>query len=900
MSEMRPEAIFPFIPDSWFDNNGEKASKFLSQVAFDSIIFPLLYNSITERAKTISTLPEIDSVDPAISLTNYLGKVEAFEENLERYIYLTDSISPKESDRLPNGNKRPPIMEEFNFLLKYLYGKEISERVINKRGIHRNALEHVGFHGKFINDMCYNYYVPATCRDQLDASLIPKTDSVLKNIALLTNNINKSLIRAVTPTEQTINSLNWLLFKTEQAGNSGSEPVQLFRNIGQWFERIDTNWIDKQHEQTPGGRVAHRWSEVKKQLALFGYNNDSINIIAYGLNDENCFKDVKTTINNINLPPYTRLFKTDDHDIIQVVDTIKSEIIAWRTLKNLSFMKLEPVKHDAVYKRPVAWSLPQIELGLNYIKEYQKFLDCMQSDSLSNTSIMTSLAYSQLNAVLNDIIIASQFTNDIHFDKTKIKRIGLTSLEEQLSAVVDNLKSVAPSINEMLFILDQLNFTDVYNRLLLISKAFAADVLYKCDELVSENRLYKFDSSPVWNDDNLSSILFGLKNKDDVKKYCSNQLERIEDIAHRYAGPSVEFLVNTPENTSEKTIDIQSKWQQTLEQIERYKKGNTLNSIKELQDYISTDLLTNNRKSINDITTSNESETTYDYFSLAEREIRGLVNQYKRKYVIEYWTKKYSNISEKFNQQLAGRFPFCTNDETVKNDVSIQTAKNFFQTTTTVLDTLKKQAESIPEINKWYNDQMLFVNDLGLVSTFFSYNLFKQPDQTVPVSIRTRYRIHQDQSPGTNQIIRWKLSSDNLLSEYPDSVTLTEWSFGKPLSFELQWALNSPFRPYADIKVNRNITVDGPRISYNFKGDWALFHLLNDYKTDQNNELSKIVCCFTIPVRQLDNNPPENKVTCYARLGIELFGTDSSTKELKRIQFPVKFPAYAPVIRKEL
>jgi type VI secretion system protein ImpL len=897
ISEMRAESVFPFIPDSWFNKNGLKASAYVAETAFNKRIFPALSSRIVEKAMELQKFPEIDTINPIVSLTGYIDKIEAFEENLERFIYMTDTIIPRKSDTLPDGSRRPKIMRELSMVLKYLYGTTLSEEVIEREGVHQNALDTVGYRCEFIDSNLWNEYNPVVNREKLDSLFIPKPTYFLQNVADVTDSVSKLLIMSTILSEQTEQSLGCLLSESENYNCKMINPGQLLNNIGHWFDGIDNKWINKYHEQTPAGRVAQRWAEARKRLIPYGYHTDDFDRITFCLKDENSFSQVIEVLLKIRLEPYTRLFTLDTSGIVRVNENIKKEITIWRNLKNMSFIALNPEKENYVYCKPDGWNAAKLEQGLTYCREYQNFISEMSVDTLTCIPIMCRIAHSQLESVLENVIVSAQLTNDGNKD---------SETEVVLSKRADNLIAVNPLLIEMIMTLEQLDMPVIKEKLSTLSRIFASDILYTCDEIVNENRLYSYSNSPGWNDNNFASILFGLNDKNDVKKYCSDQLKKITDIADRYAQPAVQFLNNVPNDPSLNKMDISVKWQQTIEQINRNKRGDPVNAVKDIEEYFTGFLLLNSRNSVYN-ESENIADNRYDYFSLAKKNIQEMVEQYERNYNTNSWIKKYNTVSYEFNRSLAGKFPFGDSQSGLTTDEApLDATRSFFYSFGPRIDSLKKEVRTNIFVRGKFKDVEEFLDNLGAVSTFFSYNLYKLPDENAPVSIRTRFRVNADNSPGSNQILRWQLSSENLLTEYPDSVSIIEWDFGKPFVFELQWAENSLYRPVQPTIDNPNISVDGSSIIYNYAGNWALIRLLKNHMTIQskmikNQNYSWVICRFEIPVNELLSRKTDKVQTiCRAFLSIELFGIDTETKELKRIQFPLKFPAFAPEIKKEL
>lgn len=256
---------------------------------------------------------------------------------------------------------------------------------------------------------------------------------------------------------------------------------------------------------------------------------------------------------------------------------------------------------------------------------------------------------------------------------------------------------------------------------------------------------------------------------------------------------------------------------------------------------------------------------------------------------------QYRTLATRFNRELAGRYPFAGLDA---RDAPPEAVKAFFLD----YDGQRKALDAaLGELDgaRW-QEVRTFVDRLDKAADFFRVGL-TAADGPQPLRLDIGFRALPKQSPGSEQIVSWRLSSGAAAAVYPNGGKTLQWPAGEMLALELQWAEQSKFRPVGD-PSQADLLVEGRSASYVALGEWALLRLIDSHRPravqpGAGTNGRQALVEFTVPVSTQKVGPaPGRTETARAYLTLEVSGINAKTQAPALVQVPAAFPRQAPIL----
>jgi type VI secretion system protein ImpL len=256
----------------------------------------------------------------------------------------------------------------------------------------------------------------------------------------------------------------------------------------------------------------------------------------------------------------------------------------------------------------------------------------------------------------------------------------------------------------------------------------------------------------------------------------------------------------------------------------------------------------------------------------------------------------YSRWAQRFNQELAGNYPF---GDLGANDAGPQTVQRFFVDYAAERPRLREKLASRKGA-RWAK-QLSFLDQLDavarllldgqLIGTSMNIAIRSQPQLNSPLS---------DVVPGHTQLVEWSASTNVAATRWPlESTPRLDWSFGQPIMFTLRWADRSMWHPSAS-KASDGITADGAQVDIPARGTWALLRLLDQWGKRAEPGLATAngntwPIEFRVPVRRAEPLPGggETGVATFS-FDVTLTALDPATSANKPLGGPLTFPRIAP------
>ncbi|MCD6023953.1 MAG: type secretion protein IcmF [Fibrobacteria bacterium] len=240
----------------------------------------------------------------------------------------------------------------------------------------------------------------------------------------------------------------------------------------------------------------------------------------------------------------------------------------------------------------------------------------------------------------------------------------------------------------------------------------------------------------------------------------------------------------------------------------------------------------------------------------------------------------YLSLAHRFNQDLAGRFPFGSRD---KPDASAAGTCAFLRDKAPSVpfleEALRQERDSVPGLDP----AIWFLANIREAAQYLEHYC-----TAAGRTARVTFLALPERSRGAEQLTNWTMRGRTQRASYPNGFTSFAWNSSDPLVLEWTWAAHSPWRPLSSSRrAWGNATA-----TFSFPGPWAWLRLMND-DAFQSYDSTGALMRFRIPVFQkTDTSRVAHIDTLWARLRLEF--QVPATAAFKESGRPKEFPRQAP------
>ena len=846
------------IPASWFDRRVNRINrKEIAHSAFEGVIFPALACRLEQRARQLTAAdgrvtpkgdPSAKNTDQALAgLVDYAAQSAELALNVERF----RALARHNQDTDEN-------FDEFARLVHYLYQAPLPMPVKRNRGLLRASLAHV------------EYKRPLTLPEAMER----RVSEILG-------------LRAAAAAEQVeLRLRHGSQLLAELAGQPSLDDI---RALHRWLLWVRDQWLDS---STARNLCSVLDEELKPSLTLLEAQRypDLETTVRARFTPERCYAPAIGYLAGLRVAPYGPLFKGDGEGLT-ITDWMALELKGFQALLDQDFMKVKPTDTFGCRTPLRGWREEKLAEAARYLRQYEAFANAhgLSLDG-HDPRLFERLGRIHLKAVMDDLFAAAQERERIGEQPS-----GLTALSVAETALADRSEAFRKLLDPLISTLEKyrrLGFTAAQSQVLQCARDYAADTLGGIERLADGSRLYEVDS-------NLGALdpdtpYFDLGTAAQTKGYLARQLERGEVLAG-YAEPFVTFLKNsaTVNDANRATVDTAGYWEGTIDEINRlvqFKDPAGQAALLEgfISDQMSGLTQANCQRVLNDY-----QRPTFgnDLFSRRRDQLTFLADWFCRDHAVAGVLDDYRALAQRFNGELAGRFPFGSLES---RDADPGRVRRFFRDYATLRAPLGESLESLkgPE----WDEVRAFIARLDEAATLFNATL-AAADGEYPMALQVGFRERAKQSPGSEQVIGWRLDSGLESATYPNGEERVTWRFGDPLTLSLDWAQLSPVQPLAD-GDQPDLGVSGRTAAFTSDGPWALLRMLARHRVDYLDQADKMTLGFTVPVR-VEGAVPRHATAVHARMYLALSpaAIDPKTQAETPLALPASFPAEAPMPR---
>ncbi len=834
------------IPASWVDGRiMSSTAREISDGAFQKVVMPSLRCHLDKKIQTLlsttSNPPPVDQAPgEAVSqakqqLQQFLSDLVALEHQLRAF----DSLARQASSE----NKKQQL-EALNQLMLFIYGEALPEPSHRSESNYAEVLTQLTF-----ND-----------RPRLPPGF---KEAATAHIETLTEALAKESSRQIN-------------LGSELAEHLAKEDVPilpLINRVNGWLTWVGKEWLTSTEQKNP---CRFFGEDIDNDLRLLRQEFDypaGLNGVANRFSTSACYEPTMRKLAAMQLPPYGNLFEKRN-GILIIASGIGTEMRGLAQLATQDFMQLRPRQQFTCLSAAVGWRPQSLSEADRYIRDYQSFARLSGADAAQSSSgsrpLYDQLARKHLQAVLDDILSQGQMPLPQVSALQRDSSEGLSNSDQELAQRGSDFAKVVDPLLSTLRLYRQLGFVSPANRITQCARNFSSDMLLKAEALAQASRLYEPATDKP--KEGAGDTVYAIGGAAIVKDYLARQLQRGQVLAG-YAAPFVAFLKNSEAVDEARQTNIQSAsyWDNTLSEVRRYVQFKEPNGqVAHLENLF--------LKQLADLTFDNCGKTLAgyqseslgnDFFSarrrVLENDARWRCNN--RREADAY--AQYRNLATRFNRDLAGRFPFAPASE---RDASPQLVKAFFADYDAQRDSLRAATANLSD-PRWQGLRH-FLDQLDKSAAFFRSNL-TAAEAPQPLRADIVFHAHAKQSPGSEQIVAWRLTSGSRVASYPNGANSLDWQAGEMLLLELQWAEQSKFRPVAD-PLQPEMSVEGNVAAFANLGDWALLRFIANHRpkaTVLNLDANQAIVEINVPVSSQKVGPaPGAMSNARVYLGITLNG----------------------------
>ncbi len=868
ISEADTDLHYLLIPASWFDSRiMQNSAKQISESAFKTVIMPSIQCHLERRAQALlssSIATEKTGDNEAAgrardALERYVADAAAFER--QRKVF--EEISKPAAEE-----RQHEQLAAFDALVHYIYGEGLPVKYQDDEATYAQALVHMEYPHRLV----------------LEKEAAEFREAVTDNIGSMADHLFKNTVRALARGK----------FLVQRVKEEKAPALATLNEFDNWLAWVSKNWLASNPEQNPCRSFSNVIAPHLRALNDFDYPA-KLQAIINRFNPAACYEVAMAKLAEPELPPYGNLF--EKHGGVYVIPaSIQTELQGMRQLAIQDFMQLQPKESFECLSDSAGWRPQSLDEAYRYIRDYQTFSRLQGADALAAAGqrpLYDRLARKQLQLVLDQILSQGQIPTPPASIVSQTRAGILSSGDQELVQRSSDFAKVVDSLVRMLDLYRQLGFADSANRINQCARHFASHMLLRADTLAEGSRLYqptgeKEDHGPV----------YALGSPAEAKDYLARQLQR-GLVLGNYAAPFVAFLKNGETVDDSKQANNQSLayWDNTLSELRRYVQFKEPNGqVAHLENYF--------LKQIAELRFDNCGKTLAgyqaealgnDFFSERRRVLQKDANwRCNNRREAEAYAQ-YHGLATRFNRELAGNFPF---GPLSGEDASPALVKSFFanydEQRGALVDAMANLGEK--QDARWQKVRR-FVENLDKAAGFFRTNL-TAGDTPQPLRVNIGFRAQPRLSPGSEQVVAWRLSSGANLASFPNGASNLDWTMGEMLLLELEWANQSRFRPVADPQQS-DMQVDGSVAAFVSMGDWALLRFIANHRSrteESSLDGNRLGIELNIPVSSQKVGPAPGQVgAARAYMTLTLAGTDPKTQTATPVRLP-SFPHKAPLL----
>lgn len=796
-----------FIPASWFDSLDQKI-RYVMGLAYDQVILRAMARELDNMARRITSLSSpisvaevpVDGIDPLktlefYQLRNYTGAIHKLEDIATRFSRFYGSTS----------------LKDVGEVIKYLFNYEMPQSFYENNDYYIDALRKTN-----ITSFDFSRY------QEMATTKLQKLFDAFE-------------VAAFDPTRMIpgFGQLKTSLYNFSGAHNYAVNDIHLLREV--FLSLRETiasiinpglNWLDEDHFDP-----SLEYEKVKNIIEVSQFfNRLAAQALLTEINQN--FINFRKQLAEYKHPLFNgqTLFKQENGLAVSLPSSG-----ALNLQKNLESFFNEPFMAPTTEKTIITsiptgsslfWDTLRLQEAANLVSVYNNF---MNSDfySLPKTlqPLLQKVAREGLTQNLVSLIVDAEIFNSEIVVESRL------APEDGLLPQVQNYRAAAPYLEQLLITLKTNSPSAAFSALKNVVTSQSYSLLEKLDHILTNEEPYaiKLNSFNWWDGKDMAALeAFSVLNLNELKHYLELQRDRINYLAREFAGPLTALLEKINMEGMPGNLPLLGKWDSIIHELSEYDRKVPGNGLVELENYVMYPL--------NEVTiaTCNKYTNMYNALSAVEDYFMNTLIHIQQKLhercialssivSMDY----YANLSQFFNTNLAGKFPFVEIVDSRTPDANPEDIRTFFEMmdaqATSIKNTLKEAGGAQGK------KAFTFIEQMEQVRHFFGGYL--EPDSPIPnpaFTFDVAFRVNKEKECYANEILDWDLSTHDATITMRSPSRVGYWEAGDPLKVTFRWALNSPLQPTTTEGLS-NYDVQGGNAVFYYEGIWALLRLLKQH-----------------------------------------------------------------------
>jgi hypothetical protein len=868
------QLLSPLYPSSWISPIHGRIRKAMTK-AFDEIILRDLATQLGRRAEKIVADPGmLDTLDMGLSVV----AIEKTREFYELRNFVSDLQNLERYSKKYNDFRRFKRLDEIREVVKYLFNRELPANFDIDKDYYSEEIEELSYE-RFD-------FTPYHAR------AIDKADTLLSRLQdrLFTYNM---VLRNVRTIILTVDDL--------ARGVGGGEPVASMRELYLAIQRTQSTlaspeiaWM-KSEDFVPGDPLNLVLADIDT-LSSTSLNPDLHTKFLDSCNAK--FHGLKQDLAAGRSETIGYILKHQDYQnvILELAPQVDSLRLAMEGLFGQKFMRVSTRPVLANLQRPgvrVLWSNDQLGEALGYYDPYKAFIsDGIAKFPAGLQPAANAAARYGLEASMLDLIKQAQ--------RTEPSRRS----EEDIRSEVKSLGGASANLKQLENVFEQLQLR-ASGELKQMLRNQVNNLLGELTAFLGSEGLYTVPQSKIdaWDgEEGLAMALLDARNPNDVSGFFGTWRDRIQFLAKEYATPLIDFLEDQGLAGGGNT------WKRMLQELHKYENKVPGNSVSVVEDLF---------LDLNDITLANytqklDRKSTGDYFLDKREELRRQVYNRCYELIIRKARTSYLELKKRFNDLLAGRFPFSeTTPEALQDEVSLDEVRDFVGLFDPFIATYSEvwTGWNRPTASASEREAVRFLEQMSAVRKFLAPMIDAESDKVPQLDVDVEFRANQRVADGSNQIIEWKLDLGSQHVSSDDASRRTSWSIGDRTRLTLRWAMNAPTVPTgtaaSSTKLATSIRVrpEERTVEYTFTDPWSLVRFMREYpyspqSVSRSGSIKPNLLEFQVMTTAVADDPDQPNPTFLPNAPVKLFvriGVLGANKK-DRLALPY-FPRSAPELK---
>ncbi len=854
------------IPASWVDRRiPDGVVRTVSGKALDQVLLPSLACELQKRIDTLSSavlapaggdVPPDQAFERAhAQLDAQLSHLAALEDALARFRTLGHPAD--------EGGVRA-LLAAFADVSRYVHGKPVP----------RDALAADGMLGKALLAARYGS-APDIGHDR-QRQLIERFDTMAEEAA-------SDLSRRVASGPALLAELK----------DDRPPVLPTLRAFDDWLRWVGTGWVLSTPASNPCAREVDALRPgIDVLIRKHGYDASLRDTLGH-FDTTHCYLPAVATLRQASVPPYGALFTVNatTGELQGISPGLAAEASGLHALAGMGFMQVASMQAFSCNGSAGGFRAGAFDEVLGELRDYQAFgTRERQAHPVAEGTepLYERIAHAQLARTLEDSLARNQRQRVGEGDSPGLDAVS--ALDRELSTESVALSASIGPMLQSLQQLRQLRFAALADSVGQCARNYASGMLMDVSGLASASQLY---APPVQAANEAGDApMFDLGSTPVLQAYLQRQLARAQ-VLSGYAAPFVTLLKNSRGTSDTHRLNAQTDvyWDGTIDQFNRAVQfADPAGQVAALEDLFLKQLATLTYATCDAALSAYRGPAGGNDLFSARREAMlrqatlACTAQGKAGSELHFY-----RIAMLFNSEVAGRYPFGPPDA---HEVTPDTVRAFF------VYYAKEKVELMTWLATAKGDRAArmkaFIAQLDAVQAFFAGNLSVVP-VGAPLSMEVTFRARPQDSPLSNQLVGWTLSSGTGKANWPDVAPTLAWTFGQPVSLDLAWADSSRYTPVAD-PAQADLGVNGHHAVYRADGPWALLHFIDTHRAPSASGLDPDAVLLGFDVPTVVSTPSAGEDTvARARLyiALRLSSNDPTTHAAQPLHVPV-FPQQAP------